>query len=183
MRDMAQGRLRWQASSTRSPAYQLVMVNARPCRSRLAGEGVFICAAWLKAAFAGKPAPTRSPAYRLIMVNARPCRSRLAGESVFICAAWLQAAFAGKPAPTRSPAYRLMMVNARPCRSRLAGESVFICAAWLQAVHARTAASSTRRPVDHCLPTTAANNGAACSSVNAAWTSIFMRSFHCSTHF
>jgi hypothetical protein len=32
--------------------------NAKPCRSRLAGEGVVMGAARLKAAFAGKPAPT-----------------------------------------------------------------------------------------------------------------------------
>ncbi|QCY10633.1 hypothetical protein ELQ88_07350 [Pseudomonas sp. MPC6] len=34
------------------------LTRIRTCRSRLAGQGVFIGAARLKAAFAGKPAPT-----------------------------------------------------------------------------------------------------------------------------
>ncbi|MEX5689628.1 hypothetical protein, partial [Pseudomonas silesiensis] len=37
---------------------QMDCENAEPCRSRLAGEGVFMGGAWLEAAFAGKPAPT-----------------------------------------------------------------------------------------------------------------------------
>jgi hypothetical protein len=43
---------------TLSPMYRPFAKNAEPCRSRLAGEGVFMGDAWLEAAFAGKPAPT-----------------------------------------------------------------------------------------------------------------------------
>jgi hypothetical protein len=43
---------------TLPPMYRPIAKNAKPCRSRLAGEGVFMGDAWLEAAFAGKPAPT-----------------------------------------------------------------------------------------------------------------------------
>jgi len=38
-----------------------MVVNTKPCRSRLAGEGVFMGAARLEYVFAGKPAPTCNP--------------------------------------------------------------------------------------------------------------------------
>ncbi len=55
----ARGRLRWQASSYRDQrCIDELWSTPHPVGARLAGEGVVMGGARLKAAFAGKPAPT-----------------------------------------------------------------------------------------------------------------------------
>ncbi len=98
---------------TPSTAHRWIVENAKPCRSRLAGEGVFMATAGLGAAFAGKPAPTGITGVQMNCGKRQPpCRSRLAGEGVGMAAARLDAAFAGKPAPTPSTAHRWIVKTA-----------------------------------------------------------------------